>query len=899
MPLTSGTRLHAYEITGSIGAGGMGEVYRAHDARLGRDVAIKVLPASVASDPVALARFEREAKSIGALNHPNVVNVFDTGSENGIAYVVMELLEGETLRARLQGSATQTPGAGKTTSTQGSSGGKRVGLPRKKVLDFAQHIAQGLAAAHARGLVHRDLKPENVFITSDGRVKILDFGLARAVPEAVQQIGEAQTRISPQTTDSVPGLVLGTVGYMAPEQVRGQAVDHRGDIFSFGAVLFEMLTGERAFDGESPIEVMGAILKEDPLEKPAAAVAISGPIEPLLRHCLEKQPDERFQSARDLAFQLQAIASGTMTTTSAERAVTPSMGAKRILWPAAVVLALGAGAAAGYFTRSDAPSETLALSIPMPPDVWVSPTVSPARSATMAVSRDGRQIAFVGQSAAGNQIYLRPVDAAVARPIAGTEGGSYPAFAPDGRRLAFLQGGKLKTLALDGGTPQVVGDMRNPRSAAAWSDDDALLYHVDYRQPLIRVPASGGAATEVLPQAGDNVSWFSPVFLPGGRRFLVVRFPYADRMAEGAGIYLGSIDSKTPSLLIPGRISEVAVGDGELFYRRGTDLFVQPFDVKSATLTGDARVVAQNVSMAAAGGGTLVYYDPPGGLSLQAQITVFSRSGAVLSRVGAPGTYRDPALSPDGRYLAIARADEHGLFSIWTHDLVRGIDSRITGSTFISPGWTRDSRAILAAATAGLYKWMLGGPSEPETIRSWTDFTSITDTSRDGTQALVQIVGPTTSRFALLALDGKSPPRVVTGELDGTAGSATFSPDGKWMAFVLADGTNRQLVVQPIAGGGPRMPVTGGPAVHPRWHRDGHELYFMRPAPGGHEVMAVPVSWRGGEPDFGAAHLLFKVQKVVTANRWYDASADGQKFVMVIGGDPDLSPLSIRIRVRR
>src|SRR5687767_2890334 len=300
MPLTPGTRLHAYEITAPIGAGGMGEVYRAHDARLGRDVAIKVLPASVSADPQSLARFEREARAIGALNHPNIVNVFDTGSDHGVSYVVMELLEGETLRARLEGpGAPTTGGSGRMPALRSSSGVRTGGLPKKKALEIAQQLAQGLAAAHARGIVHRDLKPENIFLTNDGRVKILDFGLARSTPEAAEQLANAQTQVSPNiAADSLPGLVLGTVGYMAPEQVRGQAVDHRADIFAFGVVLYEMLTGERAFDGESHIETMSAILKADPLEQPAAAVAISGPLEPLLRHCLEKQPDERSEERR-------------------------------------------------------------------------------------------------------------------------------------------------------------------------------------------------------------------------------------------------------------------------------------------------------------------------------------------------------------------------------------------------------------------------------------------------------------------------------------------------------------------------------------------------------------------------------------------------------------------------
>ena len=558
MPLQPGTRLGAYKIKGPIGSGGMGEVYRAHDSRLGRDVAVKVLPSSLTSDPPSLARFEREAKAIGALNHPNIVNVHDVGTHEGVTYVVMELLEGETLRARLQGSAAHpTTHTLKTPKPGSSSGSQAHGLPRKKALDIAHQIAQGLAAAHARGIVHRDLKPENIFLTNDGRVKVLDFGLARAV---VQQTGDAQTQLSPNvgSSDSVPGMVLGTVGYMAPEQVRGQAADQRADIFAFGAVLYEMLTGERAFDCETPIETMSAILKADPMEQPVAAVAISGPLEPLVRHCLEKQPDERFQSARDLAFQLQAIASGSISSSTVERAVGAGRGGARRWFVLGAVAGAGliAGIAIDRLTLPKSPEETtVTVALLMPTGVHVSPGASPARSGGLAVSRDGRQIAFIGTTGTTPpQIYVRSLDSPIARAVPGTEGAAYPSWSPDGRRLAFFQAFKLKTVGAAGGSPQTVADMRNPRAPAAWGADDTLLFHVSYQHGLMRVPADGGTPSEVVPIPGLDGSWFSPQWLPGGRRFLVVRFAYADEMAKEAGIYVGSVDSKEVTLLVAGPI---------------------------------------------------------------------------------------------------------------------------------------------------------------------------------------------------------------------------------------------------------------------------------------------------------------------------------------------------------
>ena len=898
MTLTPGTKVGPYEVTTALGAGGMGEVYRAHDARLGRDVAIKVLPESVSKDPVALARFEREARAVGALSHPNIVNIFDVGSERGISYVVMELLEGETLRARLQTSV----GPAQSAAKSGTGSGSHVGLPRKKALDVAIQMAQGLAAAHAKGIVHRDLKPENIFIAPDGRVKILDFGLARAIVPAGTN-ANAETVVSPTVAmESSPGMVLGTVGYMAPEQVRAQAVDHRADIFAFGAVLFEMLTGERAFAGDSAIETMSAILKGDPLEAAAATVHVTGPIEPILRHCLEKQPDERFQSARDLAFQLQAVASGTLSTGSAPTMIEGRAVQRRWLLPAAVaVVALAAGLAIGRSALAPAGPATLQIntSIVLPDGVRLYTGLSPARSGHLSVSPDGRQVAFVGDSSSERQIYVRALDADVARPIAGTEGGVHPSWSPDGRRLAFIADGKLKQIAVDGAAGQPIADIGNPRTSAAWGPDDTLLFHSDYRHALMRVSASGGTPQVIVPSAGANVSWFSPVWLPDGRRFLVVRFAYAEDAAEGSGIYTGSVGSPDLTLVVPGRISEVTLGTREIFYRRGTDLVAQAFDVEAANVSGDPRVLSDHVSLVTAAGDTLVSYAPPGGLSLGQRIAWVARDGKELSQIGVSGTFRDPRLSPNERSIAIARADDNGLFEVWTYDLVRSIDTRVSGATFVAPAWSRDGQSILSGRAGAVFRFPIGGEGSGSLvakIAEASDFVSVQDIAPNGREAIVRMIGDNgVAHMAVLTLDGTSQERTLVPRQRTQSGTAaTISPDGKWVVHSTTVGTATRLVAIRYEGGGATIPVTGVTARYPVWRRDGRELFFLATVDGAYVVMTVPVTWSGGAPDFGPAQVLFKAPDIVVSNLGFDVSGDGQRFLMVLEGERPQWPLMVR-----
>jgi Tol biopolymer transport system component len=694
---------------------------------------------------------------------------------------------------------------------------------------------------------------------------------------------------------------------MAPEQVRGQPADHRADIFGFGAVLFEMLTGQRAFGGDSAIEMMSAILKQDPLDQPAVTINLPGSLGPLLRHCLEKQPDERFQSARDLAFQLQVIAGASGSTSSSAAGhtatdigaakATPYVQRRGWLVPAAIALTAaiaGLGLGRYLFGGNAADLTSVTSTILLPSGLHIATADSPARSGGLAVSRDGRQVAFVGRTASGTQLFVRGIDSPVARPVAGTEGGSLPAWSPDGKRLVFAQGRQLKQVPAEGGAPQSITEMINPRSAATWGTDDTLLFHVEYRQGLSRVPVTGGTPSEVLSVAAGDVSWFSPVWLPDGRRFLVIKFAYADAVTKGAGIYAGTVDSKDLTLIVPGSIAEVAVGDEELFYRKGTELIAQPFDASTLKVSGNPRVISNHVSMIAAGGPTLVYFDPPGGLSLGHRITWLSRSGAVLSTTGEASSFRDPRISPDERSIAIARANETGVFGIWKYDIARNIDTKITGTTYVSPAWTRDSRSIIVGSSAkGVERFDANASGPPQLLIA--SYWNVMDVTGAG-EVLVRRGQPVKYRLGVMRLDGSADPKPLSADLYDTV-SASFSFDGKWIAMVGAEtGTTGRLQVQPFPGPGASIPVSAMPARYPRWRRDNGELYFLSTVDGQPAIMAVPVTWNGGIPDFGTTQLLFKVPKIVAQNLGFDVTADGQRFVAIIGGEPDPSPLTMVVR---
>ncbi|MET1084351.1 MAG: protein kinase, partial [Burkholderiales bacterium] len=681
MPISSGTRLGPYQISAVLGVGGMGEVYRAHDSRLHREVAIKVLPEMVAADRDRIARFEQEARATAALNHPNIVALYDIGTERGTAYVVSELLTGKTLRERIQGGP----------------------MPPRKVVEMGLGILNGLAAAHERGISHRDLKPENIFVTDDGVVKILDFGLAKLSQSLTRDAGgSVATVTSPQTT---PGLLLGTIGYMAPEQVRGLQTDHRADLFAFGAILYEMLTGRRAFHGATSADTMNAILSQDPPELSSAPGGIPPAMNAVIRRCLEKDARHRFQSARDLAFALEAIAMEGLSG-SAPVAL-PASRRLRPLAALAMAVIMTAAAALGVWLstrRSAGAMPTLAMSINAPPGTAVEQTP--------AISPDGRTVAFVGADGSGSRIVVRSLDAFVTTPVAGTEGAVMPFWSPDGRSLGFFARGRLWRVDLAGSAPRLVANVSDARGGT-WGRDDVIVYSPHPDGGLYRVPADGGTPVELttLDRTQQEISHRWPRFVPDGRHVLFlnrVATTHLNRYTITAVPVTGGSYKPLLEAMSPG-----VYGDGRLLFLRDEKLFAQPFDPVSVELSGDPQLVADPVWSDGQGMAGLVGFDAASGvlawrpaLNRRMRMTWKNREGRTVEDLRMPDAV-EGIPSPDGRLIMLARPD-YQMYAVnyAILDRSRGTITSFTppDTTSTSPVWSPDSsRVVYSSLRDGAY----------------------------------------------------------------------------------------------------------------------------------------------------------------------------------------------------
>ncbi|HEX8294012.1 MAG TPA: protein kinase [Pyrinomonadaceae bacterium] len=865
MALSPETRLGRYEIRSLLGEGGMGEVYLARDPKIGRDVAVKVLPAQFSADAERLARFEQEACAAGALNHPNVLAVLDVGQHDGAPFVVSELLEGETLREKLRGAP----------------------LLLRKAVDYASQVARGLAAAHERGIVHRDLKPENIFITSDGRAKILDFGLAKLTQGDGRQ---SQTEIPTWRVDTDPGTVMGTVGYMAPEQVRGRRVDHRADIFSFGAVLYEMLTGRRAFRGESAADALSAVLREDPPALSESNRNVSPALERLVLHCLEKDPAARFHSASDLAFALEALSGATAV--SGEQATTThaptGRGVRRrelIAWVVAGVALLAALLALVLPPLRRAPQEAPAaatrfhITQPGEGEVLGAPVISP----------DGRRVVLVVRDTAGQQsLWLRPLDALDAQQLAGTEAGGQPFWSPDGHSIGFIAAGKLKKLDVSGGPAQTLSDAVGV--GGAWNREGVILFSRSATEGLYRIPANGGTPEPLttLDKSRDEYVHAWPHFLPDGRHFLYVA---GTSPREKGAVFLGSLDSKRTRLLLDVESSVAYAPPGYLLYALEGTLVARPFDADRQELTGEAVPVVRQIGFtlgnawahfSASETGTLLYRGNTE--AANAQLVWFDRAGKQLDTVGTVGRYSDIRLSPDGKRVAFQRLDpEKASSDIWLIELARGTTSRLT---FDPAGdsdavWSPDGgRIVFSSMREGLpnlYQKLSSGAGGEELLLKSDEAKFAIDWSPDGRYVLYQAVSRQSLDLWVLPLFGERRPEPFL-RTDFQEVSGRFSPDGRFVAYVSNESGRFEVYVQSFPASGGKWQVSNGGGAAPRWRRDGRELFYLS---ADRKLMAVEVGGSADTFEAGVPAALFETRVAsITGAPLYDVSADGRRFLV-------------------
>jgi Tol biopolymer transport system component len=878
MTLSAGTRLGPYEIESPIGAGGMGEVYRAHDSRLDRTVAIKVLPEHIAADPQVRERFEREAKTLAALSHPHICPVFDVGRQDGIDFLVMEHLEGETLADRLARAA----------------GSKDPALRIEEVLRFAIQIADALDKAHRKGIVHRDLKPGNIMLTKGG-AKLLDFGLAKMQPPtgAVAGMSIAATVSRPLTGQ---GTILGTLHYMAPEQVEGREADTRSDLFAFGAVVYEMATGKKAFEGKSAASIMAAILEREPPVLSTLQPLTPRALDHIVSQCLAKDPDERWQTAGDVMRELKWI------TDAGAQASVPTSGAarpakrERLAWAAGLAVVAAVAVVLGVSAFRSAP-----VAREMRVQIATPLTTDPA---TLAISPDGQKIVFAATSDGSPRLWLRSLDSTAARPLPGTDRGRIPFWSADSRSIGFFADGTFKRLDIDTGSER---DLLNAvtSSGGAWNHDNVILLSMGNVQPIRRVPADGGEPMPVTKNVAGS-SHRTPHFLPDGRHFLY----WATGSPETRGVYVAALDDSQSRRLLDVE-SPAAYASGHLFYLLQDTLVARPFDPIAQTFTGEPVRIAEGVAgFSVAADGSIIYRTGTNtglGATGVRQLVWFDRSGTSLGTLADPQIAASPALSPDGSRVALHRAIAGQNTDVWLLETSRGGRVRFTsnadGDAF--PVWSPDGKSIAFQSyqkgrPGDIYRKSATGAGPEEPLLSTADVTHPMDWSPDGRFVLYrsQLQGSNSSQWNLWAapVGGKGEPfPVVQTNFDERDGQ--FSPDGKWIAFESNETGRYEIYVQPFPGPGAKVSISAGGGAQVRWRHDGRELFYI--ALDG-QLMAVPIQLSGaGQPDIGAAVPLFRtnvggaIAQGVTRQQ-YDVSTDGQRFLMnTLVEEANASPITL------
>jgi Tol biopolymer transport system component len=865
MALAAGTRLGPYEVISLLGAGGMGEVYRARDTRLGRDVAVKVLPQHLAETDVARARLDREAKAISGLNHPHICTLFDLGHDGGHDYLVMELIEGETLTARL----AKGP------------------LPAEELLRLAIQVAEALDLAHRRGIIHRDLKPGNIMLTRSG-AKLMDFGLARATaPDAAP--GDLASAMTMSRSLTAQGVLVGTFLYMSPEQLEGKEADARSDLWALGCVMYEMATGKRAFDGQSQASLIGAIMHTEPVSVASAAPLASPGLDRVVKSCLAKDPEERIQTAHDVKLQLRWVAEGGSQAGASAPVMVRRRHRERLPWLVAAVFALAAigTTTMGLTRREPAPEVTRFTLDP------------PAGARTMnwpRISPNGRQLAYLAADTLGRtMIWLRPMGALQANPLPGTEDAGRPFWSPDSRYLAYFDGNQLKKIAVAGGPPQLICETKSAADGA-WSTGDIIMFDGAAGDSLRQVSANGGVASPatVLDRKAGESQHAWPWFLPDGKHYLYLAFGSAadgnwtlkaGEIGSTEAVTLGTVDSRV----------EFAAPDLVLYAIEGT-LMARRLDLGSWKWKSDPfpvaeRVLVRNNSQAnfsVSDNGVLVTMR--GGSTERSELVWMDRTGKRLGREGAAGAYRDLDLSPDGTRLAYGLVDgKAGTQDLWVRDLKRGVSSRLTfgDGNEIWPTWSPDGRDIAFGSDAsGAYsvrRQPADGTGVESPVYGTNQNTGPSDWSGDARTLVLTAYPQGNADLWTCNAEGGGDAREVLGTPFNES-QGQLAPDGRWLAYTSMESGVPEVYVRAFPGPGGKWQISNGGGGGPQWRGDGRELFFR--ANRGTTLMAVTID-AGAAFQAGTPARLFEVSMTggdPVRNR-YVAAADGQRFLVNVPQD--------------
>jgi Tol biopolymer transport system component len=871
MTIASGTRLGSYEVVAQLGAGGMGEVYRAHDTKLGRDVAIKVLPSNFVNDPERLARFQREARMLAALNHANIATIYGLEQCDGVTCLVMELVSGETLAERVKAGA----------------------LVIEEALKIAVQIAEALEAAHEKSIIHRDLKPANVKVTPEGKVKVLDFGLAKAFAgDATNDDPSNSPTLSAAAT--IQGVILGTAAYMSPEQARGKACDKRTDIWAFGCVLYELLTGKQAFQGESTTEILAAVLRGEP-DWQALPTSTPAKIRDLLGRCLQKDLRRRLHDAADARIEIEEAL-------AAPAKVEPATPAKRLrtLGRRELVIGIGllmlvavvTGLAVWNLKPSPVapPRPVSRFTITLPPGQQLAvPETGPA----VALSPDGTQLAYVVRQGGIQQVYLRTLDSLEARPISGTEvataGTSYtePFFSPDGQWLGFFAGGKLKKVSVSGGATLTLCDV-SLATGATWGREGTIILG-NFTGPLQQVSDVGGAPQPLTRLAKGEIVHGWPELLPGGKAVLFAAGTNNNNWPS-AQIAVQLVGTGERRILIQGGMFPHYAASGHLVYAQGGTLAAVPFDPQRLTVTGAAVPLVEGVLQSTVDGNAQYSFSATGSLayipgavqSAQLRLVWVNRNGTEQPLAAREHAYVGPRISPDGRRVAVGITEQER--QVWLYDLSRDTLTRLTfqGNNNLVPFWTPDGKRIAFTSNKEGQRnvfWQLADGSGGLERLTTSEFVQIPASwSADGQLLTFSEVNPTTGYdiWVLRLEDRKAEPFLRT---QFNEAAPQFSPDGHWLAYVSDESGRKEIYVQPYPGPGGKWQISTEGGVEPLWNRNGRELFYRN----ANKMMAVQIT---AQPTFspGTPRVLFEGQyqslpTISTPN--YDVSPDGQRFLML------------------